>query len=509
MFRYGWLFLASCAGEAKNVPSPETSEAAPAIGLATPSVDFGTVSVADDGEPIVTVEITNNGGGQLVLGDISSDSDDVIVGQLYPPVLAPGDVATLDLHYAPVEDTSTDATVTIASNDPAAPEARLAVTGEALAPRLSVPDTVDIGTVAVGCGAEEAVLLENTGREDLVIDAADLSALSNMALLSDDPALSPWVIAPGDATELLFSYGPADTLGDTAIVMLSTNAPGQETAPVTLTGLGDTSALVSESFTTAAPDAADILFAIDKSCGMADDIATFAADFSSFTSALDANGTDYRIAALVQDSGSVAGMEPHISPDNVDDADDILSDMLGGSVGSLAEMGFSLLYNAVATGSGRPGEWLRDDAALHLIGFSDEPEQSTTLSWDGYVSYFQGLKDHTNVRFHAIGGDYPSGCGSATAYVGFYEAVVATDGGFHSICAADLSKALEDIAGRIDRLGSGSLDLGSEPVLDTVSVTVDGKPWTDWSYADQLILHNIDEAGAEVIVTYLPRGACE
>ena len=44
---------------------------------------------------------------------------------------------------------------------------------------------------------------------------------------------------------------------------------------------------------------------------------------------------------------------------------------------------------------------------------------------------FQGLKTNPDdVVFHAIGGDYPSGCGGNDAYTGMYEASVATGGLF-------------------------------------------------------------------------------
>ena len=171
------------------------------------------------------------------------------------------------------------------------------------------------------------------------------------------------------------------------------------------------------------------------------------ANFQSYTGTLEGLDADYRVAAVVQDNGGVSGSAAYISEDNADDGVEIITEMLGGSYGGSTEMAFTLLYNAMGTGSNRPGEWIREDAKLNLVGVSDEPEQSTMYSWDGYVDHFQSLKsDPDDLVMHAIGGDYPSGCATAEPYTNFYEATVATDGLFLSICASDFASNLTELA---------------------------------------------------------------
>ena len=59
---------------------------------------------------------------------------------------------------------------------------------------------------------------------------------------------------------------------------------------------------------------------------------------------------------------------------------------------------------------------IREEAKLALVGVSDEPEQSVN-SYSYYISMFQSLKSNpSDVVIHGIGGDYPSGCGSNSAY---------------------------------------------------------------------------------------------
>jgi hypothetical protein len=51
---------------------------------------------------------------------------------------------------------------------------------------------------------------------------------------------------------------------------------------------------------------------------------------------------------------------------------------------------------------------LRPDADLHLVGISDEPEQSEH-AWDHYLPLFEGyLADHSKLVVHGVGADNPT-----------------------------------------------------------------------------------------------------
>ena len=118
-------------------------------------------------------------------------------------------------------------------------------------------------------------------------------------------------------------------------------------------------------------------------------------------------------------------------------------------------------------------DWLRDDASLHLVGISDEPEQSSG-SYADYIAAFQALKDDPDlVTLHAIGGPLPSGCATADPYTGFYEATVATDGLFLSLCTSDWGGHLTALA-EATTANLSSFPLTEWPVPDTIEVRVDG-----------------------------------
>ena len=197
---------------------------------------------------------------------------------------------------------------------------------------------------------------------------------------------------------------------------------------------------------------------------------------------------------MKDDDGCINGYQPYIDNTmSLSDQEDLFDTMLCETpqgqycnYGSNTERAFMLLEAAVKTaniGSGGCNEdFYREDATLALIGVSDEPEQSVN-PYTYYVSLFQSLKDDSDdVVMHAIGGDYPQGCGGNQAYTGMYEATVATGGLFLSICATDFGSHLEELAeGSTTDLTS--FELSDYPVEETIEVVVNGfTTTTGWSY---------------------------
>ncbi len=182
---------------------------------------------------------------------------------------------------------------------------------------------------------------------------------------------------------------------------------------------------------------------------------------------------------------------------------------------SNSERAFTLLEGCLAetvTGGCNEGP-VREHTVLNLVGISDEPEQSE-YEWDHYLAMFQTYKsDPDDVIIHAVGGDYPGGCGSASAYTGRYEAAMATGGQFLSICATDWATSLaavaEDVASSMD-----SFQLTEEAVAGTLVVRIDGVHLPEgWSYDEDrnaLVFDSeyIPEGGATIEVEYAVRGDC-
>ncbi|MEC7986543.1 MAG: hypothetical protein VX278_15360, partial [Myxococcota bacterium] len=174
------------------------------------------------------------------------------------------------------------------------------------------------------------------------------------------------------------------------------------------------------------------------------------------------------------------------------------------------------------TGPGECNEgFLRPDAMLHIIMLSDECEQSPNpgicgTQWQSYVDRVVAEKgDLQLVRMSAVAGDYPSGCGnpqSAEFGSGYWEASQATDGLFISICSDWTSPlSLQQLA--TSSISQSRFTLGEVPVVETISVTVNGSLHTDWSFEpaeNEVIFHSSPpSSGNEVRIAYAGLQLCE
>ncbi len=361
----------------------------------------------------------------------------------------------------------------------------------------------DFGQVEAGCGDSVDVTILNTGTADLLVSAASQSGDGEF---SHDLPL-PSVVPAGDSVVFAISFAPEEEalfLGDLEI---SSNDP-RGSASISFTGEGAW-ASHSESFTAEGEDIVfDLLFAVDKSASMGTDIANLVAAAPDFFDELLDAGCDFQVAAVVTDDGCIHGDDIWIDDSFSDsEAADALQTMLSGAAGSNTERAFTLLEAALSNnGTGDCNEDLvRDEADLHLVGVSDEPEQSVN-SYSYYVSLFQSYKDSSDmVVIHGIGGDYPSGCSGSSAYTGVYEASVATGGAFLSICD-DMATNLAGLAAALTQDRSDHVfALAAEPTDETViSVTVEGADisgsWT-WDAADNTVTVDAGAAGDGESVT--------
>jgi len=162
-------------------------------------------------------------------------------------------------------------------------------------------------------------------------------------------------------------------------------------------------------------------------------------------------------------------------------------------------------------------DWLREDANLHLIGISDEPDQSKGGSWSDYVTQFQERPPYpAMLQVHALGGDVPIGCRAkniqAEPYTGFYEATQLTYGQFFSMCD-DLDTFATALAWAIIETSPVVIPLEQPALLESVEVEIDGTSNDRWQLSedgDAVILtrSEIGLNGGSVAVHYLPKNSC-
>ncbi len=505
-------------------------DAAPDIAVDPVSISFDDVLAYDDGSapPLVetrTVTITNEGEGDLHLGEIllEDTTGPYSWSNLSAILIQPGGEATFTVEFDPNTAGEVTNKIFINSDDPDEPVVEVEIFGNGIAPVIELtPSEFNFGTLYIGCDADQTFNVANVGTADLVVSEIAFNTASEDLIHDLNEATNgplPWILSPGEEKQVTVSNIPYDEFQDIAYLMVDSNDPYTSTVMSTVEGTGLYFGKGTDVYEQPIKGTTDIIFAVDRSCSMYDDIENVQNNFDIFVDTMDALDADYHVAATVEDNGCINGSDLYIDRDfDPADAKATITTMinLGGSYGSNTERGFMLLESCLANiGSGDCNDGLiRDDATLNLVGVSDEPEQSVN-NYTYYISLFQSLKDDPDdVIMHAIGGDYPSGCGSASAYTGFYEATVATGGLFLSICAVDWGSHLEDLAeGSTADLSSFALT--QYPVPETIEIEVDGTTTTiGWTYNPSTNSIDFDsdyvpEGGSTIVINYALFGDCD
>ncbi len=511
-----------------------SEDGVPDIVVNPPVINFPDLDATGGAQAQEIVIVSNIGTVDLHIEDIYVDDDTgpFSLNAITSPLIPPNGQAQFAVTFGPQTASNSRGYAHIEPDDPDTPVAEIQLNGVGVAPIIDIsPSEYDFGTLYVGCDSSQPLTIANIGTADLIVDTFNWSTASND--LSFDPLEQvngslPWTIAPNQSVDVFVDYAPLDELSDASFLTVSSNDPYLPEALVTQEALGEIYAENTDSFEQPTQGSTDIIFAVDRSCSMSEDVANVTNNFGSFIGTLTAMDADFHVAATVGDSGCVNGPPMYIdSSFSVSDAQSTIVSMIDINnnvvpYASNTERAFVLFelfleeavdINGYPDPSGCNYGVIRREAKLALVGVSDEPEQSPN-QYSTYVSLFQGLKANPDdVVIHAIGGDYPSGCGNNDAYTGMYEASVATGGLFLSLCATDWGSQLQALAeGSAQDLTS--FELTQWPVPETIVVRLDGQTTTiGWTYnpTDNAIDFDTDyvpEGGSIIEVDYAVYGDC-
>jgi len=481
-------------------PSDRPGDPVPDIVVSASSLVMPPTPVGS--ETSATIGIRNRGLNALQLTDLEVIGDGAFSVSLPAALqLDPGDATDLVVTFQPDAVPEAQATLVISSNDPDEPEVEVALSGEGTGAEAAAADMLDLGTVAPGCETSGAAVIENVGTMPLTVTAASVDAPFEL----DETGL-PAVLSAGEALALPVRYAPTEPIAAVAGQLRVETDAGD--LSVTVLAAQDPSTWTEDAFV-ASDGQTDVLFAVDRSCSMADDVQALVSAMPGFTAELDARGLDWRVSLTVDDDGCING--PDLFIDDTFSAADVVSTTeqmiaLGSSYASNTERAFTLMETAVAesaAGGCNPG-MVRSSATLNLVGVSDEPEQSPQ-SWSHFVSLFQALKtDPADVAMHAIA---DAGACGASGTTGFQDAAAATDGVILDICG-DMATNMVDLADAIVAADPGTYPLSATPVEDTLTVTVEGASVSGWTYdaaAQEVVFDaaSTPAAGESVSVEYV------
>lgn len=501
--------LLACATDYEVERHAGGSAASPRIRLdPADALEIGPVEAGATGSG--TFAIHNDGDVLLEVSDLRLDgAADFRLTTSAPLRIPPGEAATVTVELTPTDNQAwTDAIVE--SNDPSSPSAVLPIYGEGLFPAVGItPAPLDFGGVMVGCAVTRSLDVVSIGEAPVTLE--DVLVVGDGFTLAE-PLELPVTLEPGDRLPVQLTFTASEILEATGLLYVTSDEPGQvrQAALTASAGLGP----AEQSDSWRQPDgpwaATDILIYVDQSGSMSDDQARLRSNFSTLTANLEASLSDYQVAVATRDDGCHNG---EIVTSETRDADAVFGDAVGGPAGAWTEAGFTIAWNALQeVGPGGCNEGLlREGAKTLLVMLSDEPEQSPD-PWSDYLARFLGLAPTTSV--HAVVGDVPGGCASASPGLGYWESAMASGGVTFSICESDWTDFVLDLVASASEAPTDTFPLSWPPDLSSLTVSIDEATATGWSYdADQNALvfaaDELPPPGAWVTASYDLAPSCE
>lgn len=392
-----------------------------------------------------------------------------------------------------------------------------------------IPGDIDFGLVTLDCGSPmRRVNVYNTGSGDLTVGqpyaTPDTAPLPTFEVASNAPSF-PHVIPAGGTMAVDVRFYARTLSVVTGELIIPTFEGGEEGPPVSvpLRGEGTLETEQTDVFDQFTDPKVDVLWVVDDSGSMAPYQQLLADNFPQFFVESDVSAADYHIAVtttLALDGNCIpdlsgntscaddpmagyytacSGNDRFLTVASSDPSGQFVCNVQVSEPGHLnpsrpasdaAEAGLqaarSFLSPPKIDDPAINGGFMREDAKLHVIIVSDEPDFSKGPV-DLYVDFFRNLKGFRNdslVAVSAIAGP-PQGCswqdsGGNTVTVGadprYSEAVAALNGRFQSICESDWTTTMSN-------LGLASLGLKVEFFLsraaDAATLTVcvrDGSP---------------------------------
>lgn len=266
-----------------------------------------------------------------------------------------------------------------------------------------------------------------------------------------------------------------------ALVGCGNEAPIRQNLPVEEPGQPlslDASVTQQDLVLQVAVPSTDILFVVDNSCSMGDDQEALVDNFPTFMRWFLGSGLDYHIGVVSTDvydpaqSGKlVKGFSRKwISADDNNQVNMFNQMAVLGVSGSGDERGTDALYMALEEEVDEYNAgFYRDEAALHTIAVSDEPDYSRDLPFGELVNWYDTLKRTADDRtFSAIERRGGAGGGSSRKYG---DMTARIGGVIYDINETSWDRALDALGLRATGMKTEYF-LSKLPVDETISVRV-------------------------------------
>ena len=409
------------------------------------------------------------------------------------------------------------------------------------------PTELDFGAIMKDCpSAPQEITIRNVGGEVLVVDEIDVGGENAGGFDHDGQPVS---LGPDETYSFEVVFTPTAWIQYSAQVEISSNDPDEGLVGVTTEGTGSEDATYEDLFHQGdGGRPVDILWVVDNSGSMIEEIQRVKDEFDSFLGDFIALGLDFHLGAVTTDmenpseSGRLQGSPTWIDGDTPNPYDKFGAtiDDIYDHKGSPNEAGLDASKAALSEPlvSGANAGFLRtrnddgDEVATHVIIVSDEDDYSS-VSTAAYTAWLDNLESDPDLSaLSAICGDpgtsmFNGGCTewdgmtmySAMAGTTYYDVSIATGGHWSSICTASFAEELEYLS-LVSQGMTAEFFLTHVPssigltVVEVNGATesysaIDGWTWT--STTNAIVFHGdaIPEPSATIRVSYPFDGECE
>jgi len=506
------LLLAACEPIGPGSGVPDRGIVEPGSGTLSVDrsrIDYGELSVLDDGYAVELLQVRNTGDATLVVAGLNWIAGDDAFFSNAPALVELDAGQTLDVAvtFEPTTDGAFEAV--IFPNG----VVEVALTAEATAPVARLLESEeDLGSVPVGCTGGTSLALINDGSEDLEIEDLELAGGTAFSLVGEVPSS----LAPGEHALFEVRFDPLSGGTQESSVTLTSNDPANPTLGLTLGALGVPGEAVRETLSYVPKQSVDMLFVVDSGSTMGAHLSSAREHATTLFQALDSLGTDWQITVGNGEDACHSTFDPYLSS-TIYDAETAGPAMAFG----LVEQGDGtrrLLQLAVQlverTDSGECLEgFLREDALLHVVVITSDAEASP-LSVDTYLdSLREHLDEDEELLVSAVAGDGESCTHGGKAIT----AANATEGIVLDICEDDWDTFYTALAETTVAAGGAPLRVTLElpPVVETLELSHEGRSLTAWTYDTETGILELDgaaediEVGAEIDLAYLAAQTCQ
>lgn len=518
------LILSACSEQGFKETTSGKDSLNPAIEVTPTYLDFGTFG--EDGDAVVkTFTIKSVGGEDLHVDGVTISAEDAgftIVSDGTAFTLEPGESRDIDVAFVP-SGALTEANALVSSDDPDDAIVPVELVAAFDSPLLQIsPDPMDFGTTYVGCYKDNTIELKSVGSDTLKISGI---AFEGDAFSLNTGYSLPISLEPGESFALDFTFEPTDATTFTGALSVSSNEP-MGTRTGTQSGTGKFGGTYEDEWVVPADPPTDIMFLLDQSCSMDDDTRAVADNIDTFITTLSSLSTDWQIIVGSNDEGCNQG--GILTPSTTGYASTFKTaaqecDTRHGCT-SIVDIEALLLAAAAGVENTDSGEcnagFLREDALLHIIAVSDEPDQSACddiwdvgcldSDWENLVPQIIAKKGSASLtKISAVAGPVPGGCSgggnSAEPGTGYAEAVDETGGLFLSLCS-DWGASAEELAEA--SVQQDTFELSHTAYEPSIVVVVNGEQQDGgWSFDEDTNSVIFDDAtapdeGDSVVISY-------